>query len=1138
MERQGSGVRAQGSGARRGQSRLGAREESACLGLAEPRTLDPDPSRCRRRGTVLVFVMAILVLLALLGLGMMIATRGERQNTVPQREAQALEAIMDRAILVVRERLRDDLVADPNVLRDPDVLADPNQFDPNTLLAGHLEDPNLEGEPYDAPCKKDRWLASTVPWPLSWYDSFGPSVPDPNRTFVWPHVSFLGGEPNGIYRWDMALGSQDPNDALTNRVTAEQDPNWSQAYAADPNLLANVILVDADGDGIADSPISFTFPVDSAAPTDQPKRVHVAIRIVDNCSKINVCTAGLNDPDFERRGRLINDIVFDPNTSQSLWDAFCPTLDASDDLSDTGDPTTVAGYRSARLQLLGYPAAYATDPNLFYAVIRGPLFLGGAPGLFSPYVETELTRRNVLISAKAYLDGPTTLLERSLRLTLAPRNDDPNDPNDPPDPPDPNIYQWRRVDDPSLYATFMASDTLKGIFRRSLYTARSFDVLRRRPLTLPPLGGTLYYLNGQSSQWVLIFDRAERWCRDRIGMEKLDLNYLNADDAEMVKESLIGLSNYLYGGKIAQGADVDTRLRSAYQLALNIVDYRDPDDEPTVLTSRTAPTQVAFAGVEQQPFLTEGYVLWAAAGDPVVVTKHVAVELFLPAGWLSDGANLDRFLLKSGAANAIKLSAFTGSPALTPGAYQVFANVVDPDPPGLINRATYKYFSDTFDVVTGGVTLLYDPDGAGPIQPYPIDHLDAPASSEDFWVTAPELADGEWELRTIQRNTTDWRFTVGVCGNAQISRDDPDLPTLGGENNPSVAPADTQIAPCFWWFKNLDWPDDPNDRTDPNRMAFDSPGDLSRVLAVGSDPNDPNSATPVKLRNAQIYYRDTLGKADPNDWVAAGRLDFMLHDPNRPIDPNDPNGVPTNVFDYFTTIAASTDSIDNDGDGLIDLRDIGANQTESDDIDYRVPGRININTASEFVLRTVPFFYIDDTGTASDVIDVAGGIVTFREARRVPSLTSVPTLLTTPPPKGDWFRTLGDLTRVRTSNTVLAWNGSVRNVLDCFGADNEELADLPDYDAETGDPNEANGIVDDVRERDILLARSANLLTVRSDTYTVYIALIDSVPNPDGSMRYLRRCQFTLDRVNCFRNPVELPQIIGRVDTNYYDDTR
>jgi len=99
---------------------------------------------------------------------------------------------------------------------------------------------------------------------------------------------------------------------------------------------------------------------------------------------------------------------------------------------------------------------------------------------------------------------------------------------------------------------------------------------------------------------------------------------------------------------------------------------------------------------------------------------------------------------------------------------------------------------------------------------------------------------------------------------------------------------------------------------------------------------------------------------------------------------------------------------------------------------------------------------------------------------------------------------------------------------DYHGLDTTDLDVEPDFDnmATNGD-----GAADDVWERDVILARLANLVTVRSDVFTCYIALIDD----EG--RYLRRTQFTIDRSNCRRNSGARPYITGRNDTNYYEDT-
>jgi hypothetical protein len=81
-----------------------------------------------------------------------------------------------------------------------------------------------------------------------------------------------------------------------------------------------------------------------------------------------------------------------------------------------------------------------------------------------------------------------------------------------------------------------------------------------------------------------------------------------------------------------------------------------------------------------------------------------------------------------------------------------------------------------------------------------------------------------------------------------------------------------------------------------------------------------------------------------------------------------------------------------------------------------------------------------------------------------------------------------------------------------------------------------------LRARDIFVSRWANLLTVRSDVFTAYFALIDENGN------YVQRGQVTLDRSPCFRESappgtgqprtIHLPEVISRVVTNYADDTK
>ena len=78
------------------------------------------------------------------------------------------------------------------------------------------------------------------------------------------------------------------------------------------------------------------------------------------------------------------------------------------------------------------------------------------------------------------------------------------------------------------------------------------------------------------------------------------------------------------------------------------------------------------------------------------------------------------------------------------------------------------------------------------------------------------------------------------------------------------------------------------------------------------------------------------------------------------------------------------------------------------------------------------------------------------------------------------------------------------------------------------------------RARDTCLTRLANMLTLRSDVFTVYVALIDE------NGRYVRRGQYTLDRSECFRRapipgatqPPILPRILTQSEGAYSEDIR
>ena len=61
-----------------------------------------------------------------------------------------------------------------------------------------------------------------------------------------------------------------------------------------------------------------------------------------------------------------------------------------------------------------------------------------------------------------------------------------------------------------------------------------------------------------------------------------------------------------------------------------------------------------------------------------------------------------------------------------------------------------------------------------------------------------------------------------------------------------------------------------------------------------------------------------------------------------------------NALQYFTVTDPSMDNIDNDGDGSTDAADTGSQTGDFVGQEHRIPGLINVNTASAEVLQSLP----------------------------------------------------------------------------------------------------------------------------------------------------------------------------------------
>jgi hypothetical protein len=118
----------------------------------------------------------------------------------------------------------------------------------------------------------------------------------------------------------------------------------------------------------------------------------------------------------------------------------------------------------------------------------------------------------------------------------------------------------------------------------------------------------------------------------------------------------------------------------------------------------------------------------------------------------------------------------------------------------------------------------------------------------------------------------------------------------------------------------------------------------------------------------------------------------------------------------------------------------------------RVLGRININTATSFVLGQLPWMQYEDTSP----LQKAKAIIAYRDSPRGP------------------YRSIGDLMRMDPFLDPLC-------VLGFDGRDNQHTDNPP------GPDLTPDTVRDDMEERDLIFTRISDLVTVRSDVFTAYI---------------------------------------------------
>jgi hypothetical protein len=306
---------------------------------------------------------------------------------------------------------------------------------------------------------------------------------------------------------------------------------------------------------------------------------------------------------------------------------------------------------------------------------------------------------------------------------------------------------------------------------------------------------------------------------------------------------------------------------------------------------------------------------------------------------------------------------------------------------------------------------------------------------------------------------------------------------------------------------------------------FVTVGDVVRVLTLG------NSVDPEGTIGERLTFGTTAGERGI-------RLDLR-------------NPYFKNIFQYLTVLDPNNDGINNDGDRRLDGRENiderphyvfdmvqmpdGSQRQwwhidDSNSQEWKVRGKININTAPWFVIAQLPWVSQRQGVTFDPAL--AQAIVDYRDLRgpyaggRASALNGLidddyllPDLLGRPKPIADraGFSSIGELNFVLNQTA-----GSQNYRIDRYALDANDLLTFPDL-TRTRQPGQGpwwegfglgpgDEIPDDFEERDIIFSRISNLATVRSDIFTAYILVRLGEDGPE------KRVVAILDRSDVYRD--------------------
>jgi len=527
-------------------------------------------------------------------------------------------------------------------------------------------------------------------------------------------------------------------------------------------------------------------------------------------------------------------------------------------------------------------------------------------------------------------------------------------------------------------------------------------------------------------------------------------------------------------------ADPFTRWRFA-QLAVNMVDFADEDDVEipagtldvncvTAFVDPYDPCGVIHYGFEAQPFINE--IAWKIGPSPAVNPSFFALELYNPSNKDIDLGNFVlEFVNRYDPAKQYSIT-FPVGQVIEANGYFVIVNqagrfVIYTDP----NTATtvrvdpaLRFFEDwmSADKSKPPIDRRPDPDKSKPPitegwgSSYDVSlmrNVFLPVSTMiyvDNQAIEPNSA-LPGSTRAFGRDDRDWRVVYQT-----LVEDIAYGGSLGRANYVHI-PAVSFPAHLFSFFlPNPLFP----------RAEFITVGDIPRILTLG------HGVTRDSTIGRQLMIFELLEATTAVDQEHNVRLDLR-------------NPLHRNVFQYFTVFDPNSDNIDNDADGLID---------EYDGSEWKVPGRININTAPWYVLAQLPWM----------TNEIAQAIVAYRDKLAIPPVDYSG-------PNGRFNATgfvgIREQPGFASTGELNFVAGGMNNFsIGLYALDTVDLPGFPDLTRDA--PGLGDGIVDDFEERDVIFSRISNLVTVRSDVFTAYILVRIGADGPQ------KRVIAILDRSN------------------------